>query len=220
MHVGKSRKDVACNLNGEGLEQVSELKYLETIFSDDGELVREFEVRRKMGNAVASQLRSHVFNKKELSSETKLAIHRPIFQPTILYGSEGWVDCGYLVHDLDVSDMRNLRSIAKVIRREQWDNHIKNKDIMDNLGVSVEARASRLRWIGLVRRVGNNRLLKRILGAQYPGVRQRGRPSSRFIHSIKSDLEIKGLSLGEQTISLAGDRRAWKTIVNHSGVTT
>ena len=217
MHVGKSRKDIACSLNGEILEQVSEFKYLGTIFSEDGKLVREFEGRRKMGNAVASQLRSHVFNKKELSSDTKLAIHGSIFRPTILYGSESWVDCGYLVHDLEVSDMRVLRSIAKVNRREQWDNHIRNDDIRENLGVSsVEeaARASRLRWFGHVQRMGNDRLPKRILDAQVPGVRPRGRPRRRFIDSIKSDLEVRGLPLDEQTISLAGDRGAWRRVVH------
>ena len=83
-----------------------------------GKLVKEFEERRRKGNAVASQLRSHVFNKKELSSDTKLAIHRSIFRLTILYGSESWVDCGYLVHDLEVSDMNVLRRIARVNRRD------------------------------------------------------------------------------------------------------
>src|SRR6202012_5950717 len=81
MHVGKSREEVVFVLDGEELEQVSEFKYLGTIFSEDGRLVKE-------GNAVASQLRSRVFNKKELSSDTKLAIHSSIFRPTILYGSE------------------------------------------------------------------------------------------------------------------------------------
>jgi hypothetical protein len=223
MHVGKSRKEVVCSLNGEQLEQVSEFKYLGTMFSEDGKLVREFEERRRMGNAVASQLRSHVFNKKELSSGTKLAIHRSIFRPTILYGSESWVDCGYLVHDLEVSDMRVLRSIAKVNRREQWDNHIRNDDIRENLGVrSVEeaARVSRLRWYGHVQRMGNSRLPKRILNAQVPGVRPRGRPRRRFIDSIKSDLEVRGLSLNEQTISLAEDRRVWRGVVNDHRVAT
>jgi len=221
MHVGKARKEVVCSLNGEQLEQVSEFKYLGTIFSEDGKLVREFQERRRMGNAVASQLRSHVFNKKELSSGTKLAIHRSIFRPTILYGSESWVDCGYLVHDLEVSDMRILKSIAKVNRREQWDNHIRNDDFRENLGVtSVEkaARVSRLRWYGHVQRMGNSRLPKRILNAQVPGVRPRGRPRRRFIDSIRSDLEVRGLSLCEQTISLAGDRRVWKRVVHDDWV--
>src|ERR1700744_6519578 len=85
------------------LGQVSEFTYLGAIFSEDGKLVKEFEERRR--NAVASQLRSHVFNKKELSSDTKLAIHKSIFRPTMLFGSESWVDCEYLVHNLEVSDM-------------------------------------------------------------------------------------------------------------------
>src|SRR6201995_2497319 len=110
---------------------------------------------KRAGNAVASQLRSHVFNKKELSSDTKLAIHRSIFRPTIVYGSESWVDCEYLVHDLEVSDMRVLRRVAGVNRREQWDNHIRNDDIRENWRVSsVEegTRCSRLRWFGNVQR--------------------------------------------------------------------
>lgn len=216
MHIGKSRKKIDCKLNGEELEQVSEFKYLGAKFSEDGKLVKEFEERRKMGNAIASQLRSHVFNKKELSSGTKLAIHRAIYRPTILYGSESWVDSGYLVHDLEVSDMRVLRSIANVTRREQWDNRIRNDDIRENLGVSsVEeaARVSRLRWFGHVQRMGDIRLPKRILAAEVPGALSRGRPRRRFIDSVKSDLEVRGLQLGDQTMCLTGDRRAWKRVV-------
>lgn len=54
----------------------------------NGKFVNEFEEKRKKGNALASQLRSHV-NKKVLSSGTKLAIHGngAIFRPTISYGS-------------------------------------------------------------------------------------------------------------------------------------
>ena len=126
--------------------------------------------------------------------------------PTILYGSESWVDCGYLVRDLELSDMNVLRRIAKVNRREQWDNHIWNDDIRENLGVtSVEeaARVSRLRLFGHVQRMRDDRLPKRILFAEVPDVRGRGRPRRRFIDSVRSDLEVRGLRLDEQFISLA-----------------
>ena len=48
---------------------------------------------------------------------------------------------------MEVSDTNVLRRIARVNRREQWDNRIRNDDIRENLGVkSVEevARVSRL----------------------------------------------------------------------------
>ena len=63
MHVGKNRKEAVCELNDHALEQVSEFKYLGTMFWEDGKLVKEIDHRRKNGNAVASQLRSYVFNK-------------------------------------------------------------------------------------------------------------------------------------------------------------
>ena len=113
-------------------------------------------------------------------------------------------------------DMRVLRRIAGVNHREQWDNHIRNDDIRENLRVSsVEeaARVSRLRWVGHVQRMRDDRLPKRILSAEVPGVRLRGRPRRRFIDSIRSDLEVRGLGLDVQTtISLANDRVAWRRL--------
>ena len=152
------------------------------------------------------------------AGDTKLAIHKSIFRPTILYGSVSWVDCGYLVHDLEVSEMNVLRRIARVNRRDQWDNHIRNCDIRENLGeTSVEeaARVSRLRWFGHVQRLRDDRLPKRILSAEVPGVRGRGRPRRRFIDSVRSDLEVRGLRLDERVISLAQGRVAWRGMVHH-----
>lgn len=216
MHIGKARKDVVCKLNDQVLEQVTEFKYLGTVFSEDSRLVKEAEGRKKNGNAVASQLRSHVFNRRELSRRTKLAIRRSIFRPTVLYGSESWIDCGYLIHDLEVADRRVLRMIEGTSRRDQWENHIRNEDIRDRLGVSsVEeaVRESRLRWFGQVQRMQDDRLPKKILAAEVLGRRGRGRPRRRFIDSVKVDLEIRGFTLDDQATSLARDRKVWKAIV-------
>jgi len=47
MHVGKTKEEVVCSLNGERLGQVSEFTYLVSIFFEDGKFVKEFEERRK-----------------------------------------------------------------------------------------------------------------------------------------------------------------------------
>ena len=128
------------------------------------------------------------------------------------------VKAGYLVHDLEVSDMNVLRIIARVNRRDQWDNHVRNCDIRENLGVtSVEeaARASRFHWFGHVHRMRDERLPNRILSAEVPGVRGRGKPRRRFIDSVRSDLEVRGLGLDEQVITLAQDSVAWRGMVRH-----
>ncbi|XP_031634412.1 uncharacterized protein LOC116347821, partial [Contarinia nasturtii] len=147
------------------------------------------------GNKVVAQLRSHVFNKRELSNEAKLLIHQSIFRPTILYGSESWVDSQNLIHGLEVADMKVLRMISGVSRRDQWENRIRNERIRDDLNaVSVDevARMSRLRWFGHVQRMGELRLSKKILYADADGPRNRGRPRRRYLDSVKCDLDVRG----------------------------
>src|SRR6202012_5426227 len=53
--------------------------------------------------------------------------------------------------------MNVLRRIARVNRRDQWDNYITNCDIRENLGVTS---------VGHVQRMRDDRLPKRILSAE------------------------------------------------------
>lgn len=216
MQVGKNRKSCVCSLNGCVLEQVREFKYLGCIFSENAKLDREIEVRKGKGNVIASQLRAHVFNKKELSSETKLVIHQSIFRPTVLYGSESWVDCGYLIHDLEVADMNVLRMIAGTSRRDQWENRISNDDIRTSLcvnSVDEAARINRLRWFGQVQRMDDSRLPKKVLNEEVIGIRSRGRPRRRFLDSVKDDLRSRELVLNDELLSVAQNKNEWKKIV-------
>ena len=59
-----------------------------------------------------------------------------------------------------------------------------------------------------------DRLPKRIFSADVSGVRGRGRPRRRFIDSVRSDLEVRGIRLEEQVIFLARDRIAWRGMVH------
>lgn len=59
-----------------------EFKCLSAAFSEDS-----YGIQRQMGNEVASQLRSYVFDETDLGNNTKLTIQRPILRPTILCGS-------------------------------------------------------------------------------------------------------------------------------------
>lgn len=62
------------------------------MFSEDVKLSSVIEHKRLNGNNVMAQLKSHVFNKPELSKATKLMIHRSLFRSTIMYGNDGGVD--------------------------------------------------------------------------------------------------------------------------------
>src|ERR1700744_6682995 len=106
-----------------------------------------------------------------------------------------------------------IMMIAKTSRRQQWDEHIRNEDIRVNLGVnSVEkaASVSRLRWFGHVQRMQSDRLPWRIMSEEVQGKRCRGRPRRRFLDSVRSDLENRGLRLDDHTLALAQNRVAWR----------
>lgn len=69
----KNSKTINCALNV--LEPFSQMKCLGCFFSEDGKSNKEFDHRKLNGYKVAAQFRSHVFNKNELSTGTKLMIH-------------------------------------------------------------------------------------------------------------------------------------------------
>ena len=66
-----------------------------------------------------------------------------------------------------------------------------------------------------MQRTRDDRLPKRGLSAEVPGVRGRGRLRRMFMDSVRSDLEVRGFRLDKQVISLAQDRVAWRWMVRH-----
>ena len=53
------------------------------------------------------------------------------------------------------------------------------------------------------------------MSEEVQGKRGRGRPRRRFLDSVRSDLEIRGLRLDDHTLALAQDRVAWRGVVHH-----
>src|SRR3978361_1078345 len=108
--------------------------------------------------------------------------------------------------------MKIIRMISGVSRRDQWENRISNEVIRADLDIdSVDevARRSRLRWYGHVERMEDFRLPKRILYSEVDGGRNRGRPRRRFLDSVKSDLNERGV----ETSRIALNRVAWRRVV-------
>ena len=72
----------------------------------------------------------------------------------------------------------------------------------------------RMRWAGLVARVGEERGVYRVLGGGKPeGKRPLGRPRRRWVDNIMMDLEGVGCGYVDW-IGLAQDRDRWRTLVS------
>ena len=104
-----------------------------------------------------------------------------------------------------------LRSIVGV----GWDDFVRNAVIRERLcqpPVSLKLRRARMKWFGHVKRMGDERQVKKIMNATMEGRRPVGKPRTRWKGGLERDLESSGLSL-EQAAVESRDRSQWRNIV-------
>ena len=66
--------------------------------------------------------------------------------------------------------------------------------------VSLKLRRARMKWLGHVERMGDERQVKKILNATMEGRRPVGRPRTRWKDVLGRDLESSGLSLEQAAV--------------------
>ena len=111
--------------------------------------------------------------------------------------------------------MRCLRQVLQIslhdhIRNEIIRNRCEHQPIIEEL---IQKR--RMRWLGHVCRMNNNRLPHRLLYRIRPTQWkiQRTAPKKTWIKQIEDDLTNRRLNL-EEAKNLAKDRQAWKQLIN------
>ncbi|KAI5632627.1 reverse transcriptase (RNA-dependent DNA polymerase) domain-containing protein [Phthorimaea operculella] len=88
----KEDSTTECNIiiEEERVEQMKEFVYLGSKFTSDGKSESDIERRVNAGNMVIGAL--HAFmNSQKVSNKARLAVHRGVLVPTLMYGSESWV---------------------------------------------------------------------------------------------------------------------------------
>ena len=74
-------------------------------------------------------------------------------------------------------------------------------------------KSRKKRWAGHVARMGERRVIYRVLVGKPDGKAPLGRPRRRWVDSIKMDLQEVGCR-GMDWIDLAQDRERWRALVN------
>jgi len=74
-------------------------------------------------------------------------------------------------------------------------------------------KSRRMRWAGHVARMGEERVLYRVLVRKPEGKRPLGRPRRRWVDNIRMDLQDMGCGYMDW-IGLAQDRERWRTLVS------
>ena len=144
--------------------------------------------------------------------ECKVTIYNTILKPIIVYGCEAWSLTTKTESKLQAREMRVLRLIKGVTRR----NHIRNTTIRSEMKVEPllqTVERSRLRWYGHVMRMTHDRHAKKYLTWRPVGKRPVGRPRKRWVEGVDAALRRRETSLREVgDAELYEDRDTWRRL--------
>ena len=139
-------------------------------------------------------------------------VYKTVVRPALLYGAETWATTRGQEARLEVNEMRMLRWMCGVTRRDK----IRNEHIRGTTRVvqaSKKITEKRLKWYGHVRRMKEEHIVRRMLDVDIPGKRRRGRPNLRGKDACKRDMTQAGLKEDNAT-----NRAKWrKKLISYTG---
>ena len=200
-------------VDGIKLVNVPHFKYLGSILSSDCSMRAELTSRIQAVSCAYGRLRKRVFDSRDLTVSTKIAVYNQCLMPLLLYGSESWTVYQHEVRELRTLQQRHLRLILKI----RWDDYISNEDVLRRANVDdIETKLvrSRLRWLGHLCRMDDDRVPKQLLFSELEhGSRLFGRPKLRFKDILKKDLKIG--SVFEAWCYYVHNRKEWRAITDN-----
>ncbi|XP_066302908.1 uncharacterized protein [Branchiostoma lanceolatum] len=121
MSVGRRPEKLEISINGQLLKQTSEFKYLGSIFTEDGKMVREIETRIQKANSVSYQL-APLLKHPSIPMDTKAKLINTVFIPTLTYQCQTWTLNKAQERKITSCEMRCLRRAAGKTRRDRVRN--------------------------------------------------------------------------------------------------
>jgi len=207
MNAAAQAAESVITLRGDQLEVVSQFKYLGSVFHSDCTLNAEITHRVIAANSAFQQLRRvNIWSSRALTLFVKMQFFQCVVMSVLLYSGETWAVVKQHISPLAVFQMNCLRRICGISLRD----HVPNVDILNRcntLSVESQLQGKRLRWLGHVFRMPNDRLPKKLLFGQVKGLRPPGRPRSSFNDVALQDCQARGVSRPYRD---AQDRLLWK----------
>ena len=153
---------------------------------------------------------------KNIPRECKITIYQSILKPILLYGSEVWSLTTKTESKLQAAEMRALRLIMGVTRKDKFRNTIIRSEL-EVTSLLEEVERHRLRWYGHVMRMEEDKKPKKYLVWKPEGRRPVGIPRKRWIEGIEKALGKRGTSLNEvEQERRYEDRENWRNFLKCS----
>ena len=176
-------------IDGMPIKSVNRFKYLGSIVTSDCSVNAELIARIKAVSCAYGRLRERVFDSHDLTLSTKLKVYVQCLTPLLTYGCETWTLHRYHINQLRTVQQRHLRKILRI----KCSDYVSNEEVIqpaDAEDIEITLIKSRLRWLGHVSRMDDNRPVKALIyGALEKGTRPVGRPKLRYKDTCTSILK-------------------------------
>ena len=214
MVVSRERHDMEIKIEGVPLKLVENFKYLGVNVNEKCDMGTE--INNRIGNYTKSlRLLYPLLKEKSIPTRVKVLIYKTILRPLLTYGSEIWTLTTKLKSRIQAAEMRVLRLIKGITRRDRR----RNADVQEELDVEpilIFVERSQLRWYGHVMRMDMERYPLRYYLWTPRGTRPRGRPRKRWKDGIREAIATRGETM--ETIEdeeRYSDRTQWRNFARH-----
>ena len=139
-----------------------------------------------------------------------MQIYQTIYLPTLLYGCETWPRAATTDSQIQAAEMKYLRRVANKTRFDRE----RNSKIREEVGVRPAMdmiEEKQLKWYGHVKRMGPERITRRVVEAREWEKRSRGRPRKTWLNNIEDYGRKRGKSMAEMD-TLTKNRKEWRRL--------
>ena len=159
-------------IRGQLVEQVQSFKYLGAIVEATGSVLPDVQDKIWRASRVFGALRRPIFGDSSLSLCTKRMVYCSMVLGILLYGAETWAAKEDIIRKIESFHNRCMRCMLGVSRIEQRIRHLTSAQIRTMFGMETSMRdllsVRRLRWLGHLARMADDRILKMLLFGWLP----------------------------------------------------
>jgi len=191
----KAREGQEIKTSEEEIRRRREFKYFGSLITNDGAMTSEISARIAKAGGVFAAMRRNVFAVRAMAKRVKLRVYSASVLAVLLYGSETWNITAADTKRLESFHNRCLRCMFGISRLTHFTNFDLRK-LTDQQTIESKIMTNRLRWLGHVMRMPEERMPKRMMFTRLQTARPQGGTRQRWKDCIQHDLRAMGLEDG------------------------